>query len=127
MAARDRTPRIQSHAFLEDGAPPWFPGKRGTLTAWQILFVACESLPGAGEAGLRLRRRRSDALYLIRSGRPSEIHDRNGALVSLLGPAQQYRRSVASLRDGKAATSARVAEDRRAILLLPATDLPQAP
>lgn len=59
-------------------------------------------------------------LYLIRKGR-IEIHDRNGALVSLLGPRNSFgERGL--LRDGKAATSARVAEDAR-LLMLPAADL----
>ena len=59
-------------------------------------------------------------LYLIRKGR-IEIHDRNGALVSLLGPRNSFgERGL--LRDGKAATSARVAEDA-ALLMLPAADL----
>ena len=85
--------------------------------AWQICFVPL-ALP-AGEAVYAFGET-LDGLYLIRSGR-IEIHDRNGALVSLLGPRNSFgERGL--LRDGKAATSARVAEDA-ALLLLPAIDL----
>jgi len=111
---RDATDTII--AFLET-VHPYDSLPREELSRVADLFVPL-ALP-AGEAVYAFGET-LDGLYLIRSGR-IEIHDRNGALVSLLGPRNSFgERGL--LRDGKAATSARVAEDA-ALLLLPAIDL----
>ena len=83
---RDATDTII--AFLET-VHPYDSLPREELSRVADLFVPL-ALP-AGEAVYAFGET-LDGLYLIRSGR-IEIHDRNGALVSLLGPRKQFRRA----------------------------------
>ena len=114
--AEDRDATDTIIAFLET-VHPYDSLPREELSRVADLFVPVSL--AAGEAVYAFGET-LDGLYLIRSGR-IEIHDRNGALVSLLGPRNSFgERGL--LRDGKAATSAGVAEDA-ALLMLPAADL----
>jgi CBS domain-containing protein len=112
-------PRVQTIRSFLESVHPYDSLPQDELTRVASSFGRREYPAGAEiyAAGEPLR-----GLYLIKRG-AVEVIDRNGALVSLLGPRNSFgERGL--LRDGLAVTSARATEES-VILLLPEAELRQ--